>query len=41
VENSCHTENSVLGDTSFSPALALTENNKLNYKKLRIDATKT
>lgn len=34
VENSCQTEKNVLGETSFSPALGLTEKDTLNSKKL-------
>lgn len=36
-ENSCQTENKVLGETSFSPALGLTEKETLNSKKLRME----
>lgn len=35
VENSCQTEKKVLRETSFSPALGLTEKDTLNSKKLR------
>lgn len=35
VENSCQTENRVLGETSFSPALGLTEKDRLSSENLR------
>lgn len=37
VENSCQMEKKVLGETSFSPALGLTEKDTLNSKKLRTE----
>lgn len=37
VENSCQTEKKVLRETSFSPALGLTEKDTLNSKKLRTE----
>ncbi len=33
-ENSCHTVKNVFGETSFSPALGLTEKNTLSSRKL-------
>lgn len=35
VENSCHTEKKVLGETSFSPLLALTEKKQHNSRNLQ------
>lgn len=37
VENSCQTENRLLGETSFSPAFGFTEKDTLNSKKLRTE----
>lgn len=37
VENSCQMEKKVFGETSFSPAFGLTENDMLNSKKLRAE----
>ena len=34
--NSCHTENSVLGETSFSPDLGFTEKNTTSCRNLEV-----